>query len=394
LRDDPRVNEHHPTSRRVEISFRKKRRTLKFPGKSRDLILLGDKPLVAETPESQLDDDTTPTELLFIRNNGRIPERTRDPESWTLKIDGEVETELTLTLAELKSNYENVTRRLLIECGGNGRSFLNPPVRGNRWTHGGAGCPEWTGVRLADVLKAARIKPSAVFSGHYGADPALADAAKPALSRGVPVAKLLDDNNLLAWAVNGEPLPLAHGFPLRLIVPGWPGAVSAKWLTRIWIRDRRHDGPGMTGISYKIPIRPMPPPKDGAKYDQSNLKDLESMPVRSIITRPADGARLAAGSKTIALRGASWAGDFKVTQVHVSIDHGRTWQAADLSAPKNRYDWQRWSATIAAPSSGHLEIWARATDDNGVTQPLHPVNWNPHGVGVNPVHRIAVMIRA
>jgi len=212
------------------------------------------------------------------------------------------------------------------------------------------------------------------------------------LSRGVPIAKLLDDNNLLVWAVNGEPLPLAHGFPLRLIVPGWPGSVSAKWLTRIWIRDRHHDGPGMTGISYKVPICPMPPPTGGAKYDQSNLKDLESMPVRAIITSPADGARIAAGSKTVALRGASWAGDFKVRQVDISTDCGETWQAADLTPPKNAYDWQRWTASVNAAPSRHLEIWARATDERGITQPLEAENWNPHGVGGNPVHRIAVAV--
>ncbi|MGI8526371.1 MAG: sulfite oxidase [Pseudolabrys sp.] len=390
MRDDPAVNEGNPSILRVEDSSRKPRRTLKYPGKSRDLILLGDKPLVAETPESLLDDDTTPTELLFIRNNGRIPERTHDPYKWTLRVDGEVENELSLTLAELKSKYETLTRRMVIECGGNGRSFFDPPVRGNRWTHGGVACPQWTGVRLADVLKTARLKPSAVFSGHYGSDPAIADTSKPALSRGVPVAKLLDENNLLVWAVNGEPLPLEHGFPLRLIIPGWPGAVSAKWLTRIWIRDRRHDGPGMTGISYKIPIRPMPPPTGGAKYDQTNLEDLESMPVRAIITRPADGARVAAGK--VELRGASWAGDFTVNYVVVSTDRGKTWQAAELLPPNNSYDWQRWTASVNTPSTGHMEIWAKATDSRGISQPIEAENWNPHGVGGNPVHRIAVTI--
>ncbi len=387
---DTAVTEASHAAPPVEISSRKKRRTLKFPGKSRELLLLGDSPLVAETPESLLDDDITPTELLFIRNNGRIPERTRNPEQWTVRIDGEVENELSLTLADLKSNYEHVTRSLVIECGGNGRSFFDPPVRGNRWTHGGVACPEWTGVRLADVVKAARLKASAVFSGHYGADAAIADASKPALSRGVPIEKLLDENNLLVWAVNGEPLPIEHGFPLRLIIPGWPGAVSAKWLTRIWVRDRRHDGPGMTGISYKIPIRPMPPPEGGAKYDQSNLKDLESMPVRAIITSPADGARIDSGR--VAVRGTSWAGDFAVKQVDISTDRGKTWQATELLPPKNRYDWQRWTASVNAAPSRHLEIWARATDERGITQPLEAENWNPHGVGGNPVHRIAVAV--
>ena len=171
--------------RRVwQISSQKSRAPLKLSGKSPNLVVLGERPLVAQTPESLLNDDTTPTELMFIRNNGRIPARAPDPDNWTFQIDGEVGNALSLTLRDLKSKFETVTCRLLIECGGNGRSFFEPPVRGNRWTHGGVGCPEWTGVRLADVLRAAKIKPSAVFSAHYGADPAISgDTSKPALSR-------------------------------------------------------------------------------------------------------------------------------------------------------------------------------------------------------------------
>ena len=123
-------------------------------------MVLGEKPLVAETPESLLDDDTTPTEKFFIRNNGQIPERRKDPDKWKITIDGEVNNKLEITLGELKSKYKAVTRRMVLECGGNGRSFFSPPARGNQWTNGGAGCAEWTGVPLADVLKAAGVKTS------------------------------------------------------------------------------------------------------------------------------------------------------------------------------------------------------------------------------------------
>src|SRR5256714_1117880 len=143
---------------------------LKFPGKNEGLVVLGDKPLVAETPESLLDDDTTPTEKFYIRNNGQIPEPAKDPESWKLAIDGEVNNKLELSLGELKSKYKPVTRRMVLECGGNGRSAFSPPARGNQWTNGGAGCAEWTGVALADVLKAAGLKPSAKYTAHYSAD--------------------------------------------------------------------------------------------------------------------------------------------------------------------------------------------------------------------------------
>src|SRR5438477_1585268 len=170
---------------------------LQFPGKDPKLVLLGDKPLVAESPEQLLDDETTSTSKFFIRNNGQIPEATKEPDTWKLTIDGEVNKPLELTLGELKTKFRPVTRRMVLECGGNGRSFFIPQARGNQWTNGGVGCAEWTGARLADVIRSAGLKPSAVFSGHYGADPHLSgDATKSALSRGVPIKKLMDESNL------------------------------------------------------------------------------------------------------------------------------------------------------------------------------------------------------
>jgi sulfite oxidase len=363
---------------------------LKYPGKNEGLVVLGDRPLVAETPESLLDDDTTPTEKFFIRNNGQMPEETKDPDNWKLVIDGEVNNKIEITLGELKKKFKPVTRRLVIECGGNGRSFFNPQARGNQWTNGGIGCAEFTGVKLIDVLKTAGVKPSAVFSGHFGADPHLSgEKGKDALSRGVPIKKLMDENNLLVWAMNGQPLSLIHGFPLRLIVPGWPGSVSAKWVTRIWIRDKAHDGQGMGGTSYRVPINPMVP---GDKVDEKNFRDLESMPIRSIITSPSNGTKLTKGAREVNLRGAAWAGDNSVKEVHVSTDYGATWQKASVGKPKNKYDWQRWTAKVKVPSDGYYEIWTRGTDSKGTMQPHIAGNWNPQGYGANPMHRIAVLV--
>jgi sulfite oxidase len=363
---------------------------LQFPGKSDKLVVLGEKPLVAETPESLLDDDTTPTDKFFIRNNGLIPDQAKDADSWTITVFGEVNNKLELTLGELKSKFSPVTRRMVLECGGNGRSFFTPQARGNQWTNGGVGCAEWTGVRVADVLKAAGLKPSAVFSGHYGSDPHLSgDATKPSLSRGVPLKKLMDENNLIVWAMNGQPLPNIHGFPVRLVVPGWPGSISSKWLTRIWIRDQEHDGPGMGATSYRVAIKPMVP---GDKPDEKNFKDLESMPVRSIITNPANGAKLPAGTKEVPLRGAAWAGDHTVKQVDISIDFGASWTHAELGNPKNEYDWQRWTASVKLPSDGYYEIWTRGMDERGIMQPHVAGFWNPQGYGGNPMHRVAVLV--
>jgi sulfite oxidase len=363
---------------------------LQFPGKSDRLIVLGEKPLVAETPESLLDDETTPTDKFFIRNNGLIPDQAKDADNWKISVDGEVDNKLELTLGELKSKFKPVTRRMVLECGGNGRSFFNPQARGNQWTNGGAGCAEWTGVPVAEVLKAAGLKSSAVFSGHYGSDPHLSgDATKPSLSRGVPLKKLMDENNLIVWAMNGQPLPNIHGYPVRLVVPGWPGSISSKWLTRIWIRDKEHDGPGMGATSYRVAIRPMVP---GDKPDEKNFKDLESMPVRSIITNPANGTKLPAGTKEVQLRGAAWAGDHTVKQVDVSIDFGATWTPATLGNPKNKYDWQRWATSVKLPTDGYYEVWTRGTDSRGVMQPHIAGFWNPQGYSGNPMHRVAVLV--
>ena len=363
---------------------------LNFPGKSSKLVVLGERPLVAETPEHLLDDETTPTEKFFIRNNGIAPDVAKDPDKWKIVIDGEVHKKLELTLGELKSKYRAVTQRMVLECGGNGRSFFTPQARGNQWTNGGAGCAEWTGVRVADVMRAAGIKPTGLFSGHYGADVHLSgDVKKIAISRGVPIKKLMDPNNLIVWQMNGKPLDHIHGGPVRLFVAGWPGSLSSKWLNRITLRDKVHDGPGMGGASYRVAVKPMVP---GDKPDDNNFRDLESMPVRSIITSPANGAQLAGRARELKLRGAAWAGDNLVRRVDVSIDYGATWQPAHVAPPKNRYDWQRWAATLRLPSEGYYELWSRAMDSRGVMQPHIGGNWNPQGYGANPMHRIAVLV--
>jgi sulfite oxidase len=363
---------------------------LDFPGKDSGLVLLGDKPLVAETPEHLLDDDTTPTSKFFIRNNGLIPEAAKEPDAWKLTIDGEVNKPVEITLGELKRRGAVRTYRMVLECGGNGRSFFVPQARGNQWTNGGVGCAEWTGIALADLLRAAGVKSSAVYTANFGTDIHLSgDQNLPTLSRGVPIRKALDGANLLVWAMNGKPLENIHGGPLRLVIPGWPGSASHKWLSRITLRDKVHDGPGMTGTSYRVAIKPMLP---GSKADEANFKIMESMPVRGIITNPANGTRFSAGTKEIKLRGAAWAGDLDVRRVDVSIDFGATWQQAYISPPKNRYDWRRWTTAVRLPSDGYYEIWARATDQAGRAQPHVAGGWNPQGYGANPMHRIAVLV--
>ncbi len=363
---------------------------LDFPGKAKGLVVLGDKPLVAETPEHLLDDDTTPTDKFYIRNNGLTPDGFKDGDAWKFTIDGEVNTPLKLTLGELKARFKARTYRMVMECGGNGRSFFSPAARGNQWTNGGAGCAEWTGVPLMEVLKAAGLKSTAVHTGHYGADQHLSgDATKDALSRGVPIQFTQNPHAMLVWGMNGQPLTNIHGGPLRLLIPGFPASVSHKWLTRIWIRDKVHDGQSMGGTSYSTTIKPMIP---GGKTDDANMRTMLSMPVRGIITNPANGTKLAAGTRRLDLRGAAWDGHDGVSRVDVSIDFGATWQRAKAAEPRNRYDWRRWSAAVNLPSDGYYEIWVRASDTKGRAQPHVAGGWNPQGYGANPMHRVAVLV--
>lgn len=363
-----------------------------FPGKDKGLVMLGDKPLVAETPEHLLDDDTTPTSRFFIRNSGLIPEAASEPDSWKLSIDGEVNRPLEITLGELKQRFRSAitTQRMVLESGGNGRSFFTPQARGHQWTNGGVGCAEWRGIPLVEVLRAASVKSTAIYTAHYGTGRHLSgDAGMETLSRGVTVAKAADRHSMLVWEMNGAPLEPIHGGPLRLVIPGWPGSVSHKWLSRISLRDKVHDGQGMGGTSYRVAIKPMVP---GGKADDSNFRILESMPVRSITTSPANGTRYASGTKELRLRGAAWAGDLEVRRVDVSIDFGATWRQATLAPPRSRYDWRRWTAAVPLPSDGYYEIWARATDSSGRMQPHLAGGWNPQGYGANPMHRIAVLV--
>jgi sulfite oxidase len=356
-------------------------------GKDRGVVPVETRPLVAETRPEALDDDTTPTEKFFIRNNGRVPEPVSDPERWMLTIDGEVDRALTLPLGEIKTKFAPVTQRMVLECGGNGRSFFSPITEGVQWHHGGAGCAEWTGVRLRDVLLAAGLKDSARFTGHFGADPAFPGEPSPPISRGIPIGKALDPSTLLVFAMNGAPLLPVHGFPLRLIVPGWVGSVSHKWLTRILIRKDRHDGTLMDPWSYRAPQEKVSPEDE---LDPTHFVDLESMPVRSLITWPAAGEVVAA-NKPIVIRGAGWAGDQTVRRVEISQDRGASWQQAELAAPKNPYDWTRFSAPVSLGAGTH-ELWSRATDSAGKVQPNEARDWNPHGYGANPTHKLTLRV--
>jgi len=357
--------------------------------KDREMKILNDKPRNIESKPHLLNDAVTPNKYMFIRNNGHIPEKI-DEEQWSVLFDGKsVIKETTFSLKELKENFKHYTYQLTLECGGNGRSEFNPPAKGNQWSTGAVSCAKWTGVRLRDVLNAVGVKEDAIYIGYHAADTHLSgDALKEPISRGVPMQKAYQEETLLAFAMNDKPIPLAHGFPLRLVAGGWPASASGKWINRISVRNMVHNGAKMGGYSYRVPRNPVEP---GTLVKEYDMRIIESMPVKSLITYPKSGALLNLGD-SLAINGHAWAGEQEVMTMEYSIDFGTTWSEAKLKKPVNRLAWQQFSAIVKFPRKGYYEVWAKATDATGDSQPMVVPGWNPKGYLNNACHRIAVKV--
>ena len=361
----------------------------KLFGLNKEMQVLNDKPWNIEAQAHLLDDKVTPNTAMFIRNNGKIPEAI-DVNTWTLTFDGEsINQKKTYTLSELKTKFKHYTYQLTLECGGNGRSEFNPPAKGNQWTIGAVSSAKWTGIRLKDILAEVGIKSDAVYIGYHAADTHLSgDPSKEPISRGVPIAKALQEETILAFQMNGEDIPVVHGYPLRLIAGGYPASASGKWLQRISVRNKIHDGEKMTGSSYKVPRNPVAP---GTTVKEEDMRIIESMPVKSLITYPKSGATFNL-NKQLAIRGHAWAGELNVSKVAYSIDFGSTWSSCDLEKEVNRFAWQHFSAKIKFPQKGYYEVWVKATDRDGRSQPMLVPGWNPKGYLNNACHRIAVKV--
>ncbi|HIC9398506.1 sulfite oxidase [Campylobacter jejuni] len=350
----------------------------KIEGK-KDLIYHGEKPLTAETEIYALDSDFTKPENFFVRNNGLPPSletiKERLHKGWTLEIDGEsIINKKSYTIEDLKKKFKTYTYALTVECGGNGRSEVIPSTKGTQWGYGAVACGRWTGVRLKDILKDCGIKNDAVYIGYYGIDTKLNGEETSPISRGVPISKALQDETLIAWAYEGKDIPLVNGYPLRLVCGGYPASTSGKWLYKISVRNKIHDGEKMEG-SYKVPVNPVKP---GDFNYKGEMKIIESMPIRSVITNIKNGSEIKANKK------------FEVSEVYVSNDYGVTWAKAKVEKPLNRLAWQKWSAQISIPTKGYYEIWARAIDSQGNSQPMVLAQWNPGGYINNACHRVNV----
>jgi DMSO/TMAO reductase YedYZ molybdopterin-dependent catalytic subunit len=239
------------------------------------------------------------------------------------------------------------------------------------------------------VLNDVGVKPNAVYIGYHAADVHLSgDLKKEPISRGIPIAKAMQEETLLAFQMNDQDIPFVHGHPLRLVAGGYPASVSGKWLQKISVRDKIHDGEKMGGDSYRIPCTPVSP---GEEVKDADMCIIESMPVKSLITYPKSGGIISKGKK-LTIRGHAWAGELEVSKMEYSIDFGMTWKSGVLRKPSNRLAWQHFSAIIDFPKIGYYEVWAKATDSEGKSQPMIVPGWNPKGYLNNACHRIAIKV--
>jgi len=273
----------------------------------------------------------------------------------------------------------------VVECAGNGRSFADPPVPGLQWSNGSVGNGRWRGVRLADVLKRAGIKNSGKEILFNGADVPI--GAMQDFRRSIPVKKALDVNTLLAYEMNGVTLPVKHGFPLRVIAPGWASDSWVKWLTNITVLDKEFDGFWMKS-AYRKPDHPIAP---GSAMALDKMVPVTSLRVKSVIASPIDGSSVRLGDP-VNVQGVAWSGDKgPVTSVDVSTDGGRTWQSAALGSEKSQFGWRQWAFSFRPDRENYYNVMARARDAGGETQPFTQ-EWNPSGYGWNVAQRVGVNV--
>jgi DMSO/TMAO reductase YedYZ molybdopterin-dependent catalytic subunit len=348
---------------------------------SESLIVHSNRPVDRETPASRLTSWITPNERFFIRSHFYTPE-VREA-AWRLSVDGDVERPLQLTLADLKA-MPATTGVVTLECAGNGRGLFQPPVAGIQWKKGAVGTARWRGVRLAEVLRRAGLRTSAQHVWLDGADVGVGRA--PDFVRNLPIGKALHPDTLLAWEMNGEPLPIEHGFPVRAIVPGWEGAYSVKWLTHIQASAREHDG-FFVQTAYRYPKRPVVP---GGTVAAADTAALSGLPVKSIITSPGDAA-VATGLMPIT--GFAWVGEGEIARVEVSTDRGETWSPARLGTDRAPWAWRQFTYEWRVTEPGTYVVLSRATDTQGRTQPL-VAEWNPAGYLWNAVDQQRVTVEA
>ncbi len=359
---------------------------VRYSDASELLLEHSSRPVQAESSLEALVPWETPISGFFIRSHFGQP--VIDESQWILRIDGLVEHPLTLSLDEIKK-LDFKSLHAVLECSGNGRGLQTPKAPGVQWKKGAVGNAEWGGVPLKVLFRKAGIKSEARFATLEGADkPTLPSV--PGFIRSVPLEKLQDENTLIAWKMNRQNLPILHGGPIRLVLPGWYGENWIKWITHITLTDKEDTGFFMKK-AYKMPKTPL---KAGEAWDSSTGIPIEQILVQSFIVSPVSGEKVKRGK--IEIRGKAFSGFGSISKVEISLDHGKTWNTTQLEAPhiSERNDiegWQEFNKTISVSEPGEIEILSRATDQKGNQQPLVQA-WNPPGYLRNAVDSVIIQI--
>ncbi len=330
-------------------------------------------------PAEALRDDLTPPGLHYVLTHYDMP--AVDPATWRLRLEGRVERPLELDLDALRSMPSH-TVRVTLECAGNGRAALAPRPVSQPWLAGAVGTAEWTGVPLKDLLRDAAPTREAVDVAFTGADHGFERGLEQDYERGLPLADALADDVLVAYEMNGAPLPVQHGFPVRLVVPGWYGMAHVKWLVSIQVLDHPYDG-YQNVVGYRVRQEPEEAGDPVTRIEPRALLLPPGDPdffTRERILRPGH----------VTLTGRAWSGWGPVESVAVSADDGDTWTEAEVEAGEHRWAWRRFTLGWDATPGRHV-LRARATDDTGREQPLVP-RWNLGGFTNNADQPVVVHV--
>ena len=344
--------------------------------KTLSLDPIGEHPYVGETPQVALGRWLTPNPLFYVRSQFEYPNL--DVDSWRLQLTASNDKKIYFSLEEIKQLPKH-TLPITLECAGNNRADLDPVAPGNQFNNGAVSNAVWSGTTLNSLLENVDLDDDVVEILFEGADvgsPTDGKDPEPYL-RSISLELAKHDDTLLAYEMNGEDLPLEHGYPIRLLVPGWYGMAHVKWLTKITALTKPFSG-YFQGEKYVL------------RYKDGTEKPVQEMQVKSSITSPIENETLRCGT-VYHVKGHAWSGRTNIAKVEVSVDDGNSWNGAQLTGPSEQYSWQPWTYEWIPKSPGRYTILSRATNDKGTQQPSESI-WNELGYQVNGIKSISVQV--
>ena len=357
-----------------------------FPQKG-DMILQRTRPPLLETPFQVFDQGVfTPNDRFYVRWHLTNIPTVIDPGDFRLQIHGHVSQPLALSLRDLRRDFPPFEIAAVNQCSGNSRGLFSPRVAGAQWGNGAMGNALWRGVRLKDVLDRAGVAAGAAQVRFRGLDSGVLPQT-PRFMKSLAIDHARDGEVMLAYEMNGAPLPLLNGFPLRLVVPGWYATYWVKMLDDIEVLDEP-DGNYWTSKAYLIPDTPEANITPGQK--DVRMIPINRMVPRSFITNLEDGAQVSRG-RSLHVRGIAFGGDSGVAAVMLSVDGGAVWQTARLGPDRGKYGFRRWESALRFATAGPRSVLVKAINTTGVTQPDHP-GWNPSGFMRNVVESVTLQV--